>query len=86
MPCKGICIRHTVKTKPGNIRYDDGQKRCQVCSIYVRMPGYFCLCCGFRLRTKSHNKKCSERYRIRKEIRKRAIIAATNTYLLSSMA
>lgn len=85
MPCKGICIRHAIKTQVGYIRYNNGQKRCQVCSRFVIMPGLFCLCCGYRLRTKSHNKRCSEKYRAREEIKKKAIIAATNTYLLSNI-
>jgi hypothetical protein len=39
------------------MRYLIGQKRCQVCQIFINWQGFFCPCCGYRLRTKPRNKK-----------------------------
>jgi len=30
-------------------RYDVGQKRCQVCEMFVKWDGLWCPCCGYRL-------------------------------------
>jgi len=49
MTCKGICIRHKAQKPPGTGRYSTGQKRCQVCEIFLRWDGLWCPCCGYRL-------------------------------------
>ena len=41
----------------GTGRYSTGQKRCQVCEIFVKWDGLFCPCCGYRLRTRPRNLK-----------------------------
>lgn len=57
MVCKGICPRHKA-TKPIGIgRYASGQRRCQVCEIFIKWEGLWCPCCGYRLRTKPRNLK-----------------------------
>ncbi|MGB6532199.1 MAG: hypothetical protein WBF33_29185, partial [Candidatus Nitrosopolaris sp.] len=38
-------------------RYATGQKRCQVCEVFLEWDGLFCPCCGNRLRTKPRNMK-----------------------------
>ncbi|MFL6321070.1 MAG: hypothetical protein ACJ72Q_11400 [Nitrososphaeraceae archaeon] len=48
MSCKGICIHH--KTVSNN--YTNGQKRCQVCDLFIQWNGLRCPCCGCKLRTK----------------------------------
>lgn len=43
-----------------NNRYILGQKRCQICSLFINWTGVFCPCCGNKLRInprKSENKK-----------------------------
>ena len=50
MPCKGVCIRHKASS-----RYATGQKRCQVCELFVKWNGLSCPCCGYKLRTKPRN-------------------------------
>jgi hypothetical protein len=50
MPCKGICIRHKVSN-----RYVNGQKRCQVCELFIKWDGLWCPCCGYKLRTRPRN-------------------------------
>ena len=58
MVCKGICQRHkALKPNRGGGRYIAGQKRCQLCEIYINWKGGFCPCCGYRLRTKPRNSK-----------------------------
>jgi hypothetical protein len=68
MACKGICIRHRAPSPVGSGRYFSGQKRCQVCNIFIVWEELWCPCCGFRLRTKPHNssgKQTLTRIRIR---------------------
>jgi len=61
--CKGICTRHkALKPKSGG-RYGNGQKRCQVCEIFMKTTLLYCLCCGYKLRTKPRNKKYKDKLR-----------------------
>ena len=57
MTCRGICLRHKAIKPIGVGRYAAGQKRCQMCSIFVKWEGFFCPCCGYRLRTKPRNQR-----------------------------
>lgn len=68
MACKGICIRYKAtkpsgggKTQKG--RYASGQRRCQMCEIYMKWEGLWCPCCGYRLRTKPRNLKYKAKFR-----------------------
>ena len=62
MTCKGICIRHKAQKPSGTSgRYTSGQKRCQICEIFIKWDGLWCPCCGYRLRTKPRNKKYKAR-------------------------
>jgi len=36
-------------------RYEDGQKRCSSCAIYINWDGQHCPCCGHFLRIKPRN-------------------------------
>jgi hypothetical protein len=63
MTCKGICIRHKAQKPVGSGRYVSGQKRCQICEIFIKWDGLWCPCCGYRLRTKPRNKKYKARLR-----------------------
>jgi rRNA maturation endonuclease Nob1 len=64
MVCKGICQHHkAIKPKNGGGRYISGQKRCQVCQVYINWKGDFCPCCGYRLRTKPRNRKFKLKFR-----------------------
>jgi len=64
MVCKGIeCIKLKAK-KPFNIgRYASGQKRCQICNLFIIYEGRFCPCCSTRLRQKPRGLKYKERLR-----------------------
>jgi len=54
MPCKGICDRFKAKRPMpislGISRYGAGQKRCQVCEMWVEYEGIRCPCCSVKLR------------------------------------
>lgn len=52
MGCKDICKKLKAKKPQTGSRYGNGQKRCQVCEIFIMWEGYFCPCCKYRLRSK----------------------------------
>ena len=57
MTCKGGCVQYKA-TKQFNIgRYESGQKRCNVCELFLSWDGNACPCCNFTLRTKPRNTK-----------------------------
>jgi len=62
MTCKGICIRYKA-TKPNGVsRYQIGQKRCNICNVYIKWDGLFCPCCNYRLRSNTHYMKYKEKF------------------------
>ncbi len=74
MTCKGICIRHKAQKPVGSGRYATGQKRCQICELFIRWDGLWCPCCGYRLRTKPRNLKYKAKLKARKEIEEAKIL------------
>ena len=64
MTCKGICIRHKAQKPLGHFgRYAAGQKRSQICAIYMRWDGMWCPCCGCRVRTRPRNSKFKQKFK-----------------------
>lgn len=59
--CKGICESLELTSVPTSLRYQLGHKRCTMCCTFVETKNLRCPCCGVRLRTKSRNKKHSEK-------------------------
>jgi hypothetical protein len=59
MTCKGMPV--------GTGRYASGQRRCQICEIFIKWEGLWCPCCGYRLRTKPRNLKYKAKLRARVE-------------------
>ena len=55
MGCKGICCRYRAMKPAVGGRYEIGQKRCQVCEMYVSWEGIWCPCCGYKMRAKPRN-------------------------------
>jgi hypothetical protein len=51
----------------GTGRYASGQRRCQICEIFIKWEGLWCPCCGYRLRTKPRNLKYKAKLRARVE-------------------
>ncbi|PWU80605.1 MAG: hypothetical protein DLM72_11330 [Candidatus Nitrosopolaris wilkensis] len=72
MVCKGICVRHKALKPVGIGRYSTGQKRCQICEIFLKWDGLWCPCCGYKLRTRPRNLKFKNRLQA-KEIDKAKI-------------
>lgn len=63
MTCKGICSRHKAPKPKGIGRYASGQRRCQICEVYIKWEGLWCPCCKYRLRSKPRNITYKERLR-----------------------
>ena len=74
MTCKGICIRHKAQKPVGSGRYASGQKRCQICEIFIKWDGLWCPCCGYRLRTKPRNLKYKAKLRAKTKNKTNKII------------
>ena len=77
MTCKGICIRYKAQKPVGTGRYASGQRRCQICEIFIKWEGLWCPCCGYRLRTKPRNLKYKAKLRARVEADSIEAAAAT---------
>ncbi|MDQ3947928.1 MAG: hypothetical protein M3218_02245 [Thermoproteota archaeon] len=58
-------MRHKAQKPVGSGRYASGQKRCQICEIFIKWDGLWCPCCGYRLRTKPRNLKYKAKLRAR---------------------
>jgi uncharacterized Zn finger protein (UPF0148 family) len=67
MTCKGICIRHKATS-----RYVTGNKRCQICELFIKWDGVFCPCCGYRLRIGPRNMKFKAKVRKQKQVQEEA--------------
>src|SRR5210317_1581457 len=63
MTCKGICVRYKAQKPVGTGRYASGQRRCQMCEIFIKWEGLWCPCCSYRLRTKPRNLKYKAKLR-----------------------
>jgi len=50
--CKGKCEKFKSIHTHG-FRYEDGEKRCSVCTIFIKIDDIRCPCCSAKLRTKS---------------------------------
>jgi hypothetical protein len=64
MVCRGICIRHKASKPNDSGRYATGQKRCQICEIFIKWDGVWCPCCGYRLRNGPRGFKYKAKLRI----------------------
>ena len=79
MTCKGICVRYKAQKPVGTGRYASGQRRCQICEIFIKWEGLWCPCCGYRLRTKPRNLKYKAKLRARVEADSIEAKAAANS-------
>jgi len=62
MVCKGICLRHKSTGTFRGGRYKNGQKRCQICDLFIVWSGLWCPCCGYKLRSKPRNLKYRRKF------------------------
>lgn len=63
MGCKAICLKYKAVGNFTGGRYRHGQKRCQVCDVFIQWAGLWCPCCGYKLRSKPRNKKYKAKLR-----------------------
>jgi hypothetical protein len=71
LTCKGICVRHKApRPASSGYRYSAGQKRCQVCEIFLKWDGLWCPSCGYRLRMRPRNLNHRAKVRAREKIAK----------------
>ena len=68
--CRGICENYRAFGPIVGGRYEKGQKRCQICSVFVEWPGLHCPCCGYRLRTKPRASNLKKNMTYHKNIRR----------------
>ena len=68
MTCKGICIRHKAHKPYCSGRYATGNKRCQICEIFIKWDGLWCPCCGYKLRTRPRHSKFKAKLREQKRV------------------
>ena len=55
--CKGYCKKFKGKSMMNGLRYENGQKRCTLCNMFLNVTGRKCPCCSTQLRTKPRTKK-----------------------------
>ena len=67
MQCNGSCKQYKASgnTREGG-RYEQGQKRCHRCEIYMVWEGLWCPYCGYLLRTKPRCTKLKRRLMLMK--------------------
>lgn len=61
--CNGICVRYKAIKPHDGKRYFSGQRRCQICEIFIKWDGLWCPCCGYRLRMMPQHTKNREALR-----------------------
>jgi len=70
--CKGICQRFRAVMTSVNIgRYESGQKRCNVCGIFLNCDNFRCPCCSSKLRSNPRSTKLRRDLRIQKALIKK---------------
>ena len=81
MTCNNICSKYKASKPVGIGRYASGQRRCQVCQIFIKWEGLWCPCCGYRLRTKPRNLKYKAklRARIQEDVAEKSISIKANS-------
>ena len=58
--CNDGCRKYRASRPKIGSRYGLGQKRCQICEVFIQWDGIWCPCCGCRLRHKPKNRKFKE--------------------------
>lgn len=61
MSCNGSCQKYRAKKPDKNGRYSEGQKRCNICDLFMIWDGLFCPCCNYQLRSKPRYIKYKEK-------------------------
>ena len=62
MHCNGSCKKFkAISNGQDGGRYEQGQKRCPQCELFITWEGLWCPCCGRLLRTKPRARKLKQR-------------------------
>ena len=65
--CKGVCERFAIKKFNGkNTRYENNQKRCPICEVYMDWSDIRCPCCRCILRMTPRANKSRKLFHERK--------------------
>ncbi|HII36810.1 MAG TPA: hypothetical protein HA319_07465 [Nitrosopumilaceae archaeon] len=62
MICREICVKYKAYRTLRGSRYTTGQKRCNLCNIFLKWDGLFCPCCNYKLRQRPRNRKFKEKF------------------------
>lgn len=62
MGCNGVCENFKAFKPDVGGRYENGQKRCQTCQIFIYFDGMYCPCCNVQLRVSSRYVKLKEKH------------------------
>jgi len=54
--CRGICQDFKSTGTSMKLKYQEGQKRCTFCGVFMSVEGYRCPCCRITLRTRARNR------------------------------
>ena len=67
MHCNGSCKKYkAISNGQDGGRYEQGQKRCPQCELFIRWEGLWCPCCGRLLRTKPRARKLKQRLALKR--------------------
>ncbi|KAF6246326.1 hypothetical protein C6990_09345 [Nitrosopumilus sp. b3] len=61
--CRGVCHKYKSSGVSMQFKYQEGQKRCSFCGIFMECNETRCPCCHTKLRTKARNKISKENYK-----------------------
>ena len=97
MPCNGICQKFTrmggVTTRYGQGRYDQGQRRCTTCEIFISAilgTANLCPCCRSKLRSRPRRMMFKNKFRSRishanRELAKPEMATERPEYIITSV-
>jgi len=66
--CNGICVKYKAKHYARHNRYENGQKRCPICALFIFYNGSRCPCCKCKLRVTPRARKLREKLQTSKKI------------------
>lgn len=64
--CKGVCERLEIKIKGQTMKYENNQKRCPVCEVFMICLDVRCPCCSCILRVTPRTNKYRKSFHKRK--------------------
>ena len=65
--CISNCSKYKARKPPAGVsRYAVGQKRCQLCEVFLFWDGLKCPCCNSVLRRIPRSRKGKEKYQLQK--------------------